>query len=212
MTKVIDENYIVIQGWMINNLKLKGNELLIYAIIYGFSQDGISKYKAGLQYLADWTNSTKQGCMKNLKSLVEKEFIIKEETEINNIKYCNYTVNLEKVNTVKQSLIPVKQSLTNNKIINNNIINNINNNIKKNPTLEEINKYIQEKQLKVDGKQFYEYFTEGNWIDSKGNKVKNWKQKLLTWNKYSITKIEDKKKFQDYNQRNYENLSKFYAN
>ena len=36
---VKNENYLVIQGWMITELKLKGNELLIYAIIYGFSQN-----------------------------------------------------------------------------------------------------------------------------------------------------------------------------
>lgn len=35
---VKNENYLVIQGWMITELKLKGNELLIYAIIYGFSR------------------------------------------------------------------------------------------------------------------------------------------------------------------------------
>lgn len=52
------------------------------------------------------------------------------------------------------------------------------------PTLEEIESYISEKQLDVDGKYFLEYFTEGNWIDSKGNEVRNWKQKLLTWNKH----------------------------
>ena len=32
-----NNNYINIQGWMINNLGLKGNALVIYAIIYGFS-------------------------------------------------------------------------------------------------------------------------------------------------------------------------------
>lgn len=220
MAKVIDENYILIQGWMINELKLKGNELLIYAIIYGFSQDGESKYKAGLQYLADWTNSTKQGCLNSLKKLIEKEYIFKEELELNNIKYCNYTANLKIIDTIKQSLIPikkslipVKESLINNKIINNNI-NKINNNNKiKYPTLEEVQHYIKEKGLNVDGKQFYDYFTEGNWVDSKGNKVKNWKQKLLTWNKYSITtKTDDKKKYQDYDQRQYNDFSKFYAN
>ena len=36
--KIKNENYVLIQGWMINELKLKGNELLIYALIYGFSQ------------------------------------------------------------------------------------------------------------------------------------------------------------------------------
>lgn len=51
------------------------------------------------------------------------------------------------------------------------------------PTLEEIQAYIQEKNLNVDAQYFYEYFDTGNWIDSKGNKVKNWKQKCLTWSR-----------------------------
>ena len=35
---VKSENYITIQGWMVTELKLKGNELLIYALIFGFTQ------------------------------------------------------------------------------------------------------------------------------------------------------------------------------
>lgn len=55
------------------------------------------------------------------------------------------------------------------------------------PTLKEIEKYVADKNLKVNAKKFYDYFTEGNWIDSKGNQVKNWKQKILTWNGYTNT-------------------------
>lgn len=83
---------------------------------------------------------------------------------------------------------------------------------KKNPTLEEIQNYITEKNLKVDGKQFYNYFTEGNWIDSKGNKVKNWKQKLLTWNGYVGTNKETKKAYQNYEQRKDIDFNSLYAN
>ncbi len=60
-----------------------------------------------------------------------------------------------------------------------------NNNTKVNPTKAEIIAYIEEKQLQVDGNHFYEYFDVSGWVDSKGNKVKNWKQKLLTWNNYA---------------------------
>ena len=80
------------------------------------------------------------------------------------------------------------------------------------PSLEDVNKYIQEKSLRVDGQQFYDYFTEGGWVDAKGNKVKNWKQKLLTWNKYSITSNTTNKQYQKYEQRTYNDFSKFYAN
>ena len=49
------------------------------------------------------------------------------------------------------------------------------------PTLEEIVAYVQERKSTVDAKRFYDYFTTGAWKDAKGNQVKNWKQKLITW-------------------------------
>lgn len=61
------------------------------------------------------------------------------------------------------------------------------------PSLEEVKSYVAEKKLSVNAEQFYNYFTEGNWIDSKGNQVKSWKQKLLTWNGYSNNQKETKK-------------------
>jgi hypothetical protein len=60
------------------------------------------------------------------------------------------------------------------------------------PSLEKINEYITERKLTVDGKQFFEYFTEGNWIDSEGKKVINWKQKLLTWNSHGNRKKDER--------------------
>lgn len=54
------------------------------------------------------------------------------------------------------------------------------------PTLEQIKEYARENGLNVDCDKFYTYFTTPDdsgrtWIDSKGNPVKNWKQKLITW-------------------------------
>ncbi len=82
------------------------------------------------------------------------------------------------------------------------------------PTLDEVKKYVSDKELKVDAEQFYNYFTEGNWIDSKGNKVKSWKQKILTWNGFTgtITQKETKKAYQNYEQRDIKNFDNFYAN
>lgn len=88
---VQQDNYITIQGWMVTNLKLKGNDLLVYAIIYGFSQNGETEYDGSLQYLADWCGSTKQGIQKNLKNLLDRNLIQKRETYKNNIKYCSYS-------------------------------------------------------------------------------------------------------------------------
>lgn len=49
------------------------------------------------------------------------------------------------------------------------------------PKLDDINDYIAEKGLIVNGQVFLDYFTAGNWKDSEGKPVKNWKQKLITW-------------------------------
>lgn len=56
------------------------------------------------------------------------------------------------------------------------------------PTLEEIETFIKTNNLNVNAKYFLDYFTDGNWIDSKGNKVKNWKQKLRTWHNHNDSK------------------------
>lgn len=60
------------------------------------------------------------------------------------------------------------------------------------PTLEDVERYCLEKGLTIEPKAFIDYFTESNWIDSKGNKVRNWKQKLLTWQKYEPKQKEEK--------------------
>lgn len=49
------------------------------------------------------------------------------------------------------------------------------------PTLQEVEEYCQSRNSDVDPKKFFEYYEEGHWKDAKGNPVKNWKQKLITW-------------------------------
>lgn len=150
MNNVKDGSYILIQSWMIKDLELKGNELLIYAIIYGFSQADGTAFTGSLQYLADWTNSTKQGVIKNLKSLMEKGFVKKvgENLQKQRIFYKAYRVlnkvdqstkfNGEDVDQSTEFNGTGKQSL----IVSNNIDNNINNNITTTNQEENLSKEI----------------------------------------------------------------------
>jgi hypothetical protein len=97
-----DEHYVTIQGWMQNKLELKGNELIIYAIIYGFSQDDESLFTGSAGYLAGWCGSSRSTIMDNLKSLTAKGFIEKTDIVKNGIKLCNYKA----INPVRKSDIP----------------------------------------------------------------------------------------------------------
>lgn len=49
------------------------------------------------------------------------------------------------------------------------------------PTLEEVKAYCKSRGSSVDPVRFLEYYQAGGWVDSKGQPVKSWKQKLLTW-------------------------------
>lgn len=138
-------------------------------------------------------NQTKSG-------RIEYEYIVYETPKQEGEKQGVENLGVEFLGVENQRQLNTNKLNTNNKILNNK---------NKYPSLEEIEIYIKDKQLKVNGKQFYDYFTEGNWVDSKGNKVKNWKQKLLTWNKYSIKEAKINNNFE---QREYNDLSFLYSN
>ena len=181
MNNVNERNYIVIQGWMIKELGLKGNELLIYAIIYGFSQVEGTKFNGSLQYLADWCNSTRQGVLNTLKKLVEKNLIIKEDKIICGVKVCSYVVNKVEWG-VKQSLTGcttefnggVKLSFPNNIKVNIdlniyiNILSFLNEKTGKNF------KHNSQKTRKLINARLREGYTEKDFYTVIENKCKDW--------------------------------------
>ena len=81
---------------MCNELELKGNELLIFALIHGFSQDGVSKYYGGRKYIADTFNISLPTVDKALQSLLDKDYIVKHISG-DYINPDSYWINLEVV-------------------------------------------------------------------------------------------------------------------
>lgn len=49
------------------------------------------------------------------------------------------------------------------------------------PTLQEIKDYCTSRKNNIDAKYFFDYYENGNWCDKDGKKIKNWKQKIITW-------------------------------
>ncbi len=146
------ETYIVIQGWMRTDLNLSGNELLLFALIYGFCQRE-QQFTGSLNYMMSWLDVSKPTLLKLLQNLIERGLIRKSEVFKNNIKFCEYDVPdflfggggkeiLPPVNNFNQGskeILPGvvkffnqggKKTLPNN-TINNTINNSINNSISK---------------------------------------------------------------------------------
>ena len=98
-------NFILIQDFMVKDLQLKGNYLLVYALIYGFSQDGKGSFNGSIPYIQDMTGITSYMTVYNiLTKLEEKNLIIK-------LTHFQDRPNKYRVNTKYNKKLMFKQAL-----------------------------------------------------------------------------------------------------
>jgi hypothetical protein len=95
--KDISKNYITIQGWMVQDLKLKSNDLLVFGIIYGFCQDGESEFSGSINYLCNWLNCSRPTISKSLDFLVYENLIEKRVVCVNKVTFNRYKISLQGV-------------------------------------------------------------------------------------------------------------------
>ena len=104
-----EDTFYVTYPFMINDLKLKGIEKDVYAVIYGFCKDGRKEFSGSLKYLRECTNASENTVKNSLKNLLAKGYIIK--TSDSNYKANTYTINFEKIPPSKIDPVP-PQNLT----------------------------------------------------------------------------------------------------
>lgn len=180
-TKVRKENYIHIPGWAVCELGLKGNELLIYAIIHGFSQEENQTFRGSIRYLVDWTGSSKMTVIRALRSLETKKLIRKIERFENGVKFCEYCVtryeNLQK--EPDNEMIPVVSKWYRGgiKMIPNILENNLGTN-----SINRISKVSKkESQLEQDKISPKKEKNNSNSISQKQTKAKKTKPKTISF-------------------------------
>lgn len=64
-----DQNYFTVLGWMRTKLQLKGNDLIIYALVYSFSQDGESEFRGSIDYICEFTGGARETIKRGLAHL-----------------------------------------------------------------------------------------------------------------------------------------------
>lgn len=89
--KVREDNYFTVQGWMVSELKLKGNALMLYAIIYGFSQTTNTAFTGSIDYLCEWIGGVSRPTVINtLENLVKQGLLTKSSTTKGALIYNSY--------------------------------------------------------------------------------------------------------------------------
>lgn len=89
-----DGHFINIAGWMGNRLELRGNELICFALIYSFSQDGESQFRGKLDFLAGCMFATRKTALSIIDKLLGLNLILKIEEMVNGKKRCYYQTNI----------------------------------------------------------------------------------------------------------------------
>ena len=108
-----NDDYVVIQGWMINELKLKGAELLCYATIYAFSKAEGHTFHGSQQYIADWCGVSRRTANEVVNNLIDKQ-LIERFTEAKNGEIVYHYI--AKNNGEKKLHTPCEETSHNNNI------------------------------------------------------------------------------------------------
>ena len=80
---------------MIADLGLKGNELLVFALIHGYTKDGKSKCRVSLSYIAKWLCSNKSMVIKVINNLELGGYINRHEYLEGRVRCVEYSTNYE---------------------------------------------------------------------------------------------------------------------
>lgn len=157
MNRIKDENYYLIHGWMINKLNLKGAKLQLFAIIYGFTQDGVNEFNGSYNYLAEFVGTTKRTIIHSLKELVDLNYLLKKELYNNNIKFVTYKANL---NFINQPKINNGTYQNNNNAYLVDCISDVSNTDTNNNQMTTQDKLVEEKRKDIDYEQIKDLFND----------------------------------------------------
>ncbi|MDE7329680.1 MAG: helix-turn-helix domain-containing protein [Clostridia bacterium] len=100
MAFITDTNHVTVQGWMRTRLNLDGINLLVFAIVYSFSQDGESEFRGSIDYIKEFVGRSRDTVMRSLKYLEESKLVKKINHNTNDGKTNGYIVDIEYVNAL----------------------------------------------------------------------------------------------------------------
>lgn len=171
---------------------LAGNDLLVYAVINGYSQGEKGCYYGGRDYLCELTGAAPRTIKLCLKRLLDGGLIKQSRIEVEGHKVLAYSITGEgqKLPSSKKGKnCPQKgQKLPTDNKININISEREKNaRARENipfsaPTVAEVSEYCKAKNYPIDPEEFIAHYESNGWMIGKVP-MKSWKAALTTWAK-----------------------------
>lgn len=190
--------YITIQQEMRDDLGLKGNELIVFAFLNGYSQEGQGCYYGSLAHLQRVCGiASRQTAIDVLKSLMAKGYISKTENQFNGIKVVSYSVCPKVGHDVQKMDRGCPKNGHNNKEdinINNNSLYKRESSRFQKPSIDEIRQYCISRNNSVDPEQFYNFYESKGWTIGK-SPMKDWRAAVRTWEKREKEVPQRKREF-----------------
>lgn len=100
MANITDNNHFTIQGWMRTKLNLEGVDLLVFAIVYSFSQDGESEFRGSIEYIKDFIGKSRDTVIRSLKYLNSRKLVKRVDHNTEDGKTNGYIVDIDTLNTL----------------------------------------------------------------------------------------------------------------
>ena len=174
--------YITIQQEMRDDLGLKGNELIVFAFINGYSQEGQGCYYGSLANLQRVCGiASRQTAIDVLKSLIAKGYITKAENHLNGVKYVSYSVCPNIGHGVQKMDNACPENGHNKKgDININSLSIKEGSTFHKPSLEDVRAYCIARGNDVDPEQFFNFYEAKGWMIGKSH-MKDWRAAVRTW-------------------------------
>lgn len=159
-----NNRFIIIMGWMMTSLGLSGNDLLCYALIYGYSQDRQGAYFGSLSHTAEALNISRRAVVDVLERLVTRGAIRRKYVVMDGVQRCMYTAVVpDEATPPPQKSSPQRRTQF------------------RKPTLEEVKEYCRQRGNKVDAERFVNFYETNGWVQGRGKPIRDWKAAVRTW-------------------------------
>ena len=174
--------YAIIPAEVRYSKKLTPNAKLLYAEITALCNMN-GKCTASTEYFCRLYEVSRVSIQKWLKNLEENNYIKRVNIYLQGSKQIDTRL-ITLINT------PSKEKFTDNTNINITNTNLTDSNKKaffKKPTFDEVNNYCLERNNNIDAEAFIAFYASKGWMVG-SNKMKNWKQAIITWEKREAKK------------------------